>query len=531
MEVRTDSKDGALVTSPSDTIKAFQVQTQACKEQWIQQLRDNPDCLAAIEQQIDQHYRQGGGQLVASFLIQVTENPQMEENVQQVRQDAAIPLRAPQPRTLRVRLLCGLVLWVTTAYCAPRRTKATDPSEQLAGLYPELAAFGFGKGCSPALQYKVARIVALSPSIDVARKELRREGIVLDKKMVRRIAEQLGYQLLELRRRELFAWREGRLPAGNDFAGRRVAVQIDGGRVRLRENKKRRKNGKKKKKGARPKFDTPWREPKALIIFEFNEQGKMVKKERQPLIDGTLLGPDHLAELVAFHLHRLGVAQAESVVFISDGARWIWDRLEWIERRAGLDSSKTIHVLDFCHAAHHISLALAGLGYSLGVRRKTYVELRKLLHRSRYDEVVSKLTQRAKRQKLPEDHEVWTEIRYLERHGSEGHLRYATFRRRGLPCGSGAIESTIRRVINLRLKSNAIYWLEENAEAMFAIRALLLCDRWDETLGRARKTMARDRRIDWQWRAPDLTKLKADQPVLPPSPNTQENQYPMAVVR
>ena len=528
MEVRKDSKNGVLVTSPSDSIEAFQAQTQSCVEQWLQQIQDDPDRFADIEQQIDQHYRQGGGQLVASFLIQVTENPRMDENVQQVRQNATIPLRAAQPRTISIRLLCGLAFWVTTAYCAPRRTKATHPSEQLAGLYPELAALGFGKGCSPALQYKVARIVALSPSIEVAHKELRREGIVLDKKTVRRIAEQLGHQLLELRRRELFAWREGGLPAGNDFAGRRVAVQIDGGRVRLRENKKRRKNGK-KKKGARPKFDTPWREPKALIIFEFNEQGKMVKKERQPLIDGTLLGPDHLAELVAFHLHRLGVAKAESVVFISDGARWIWDRLEWIERRAGLDSSKTIHVLDFCHAAHHISLALAGLGYSSGIRRKTYVELRKLLHRSRYDEVVSKLTRRAKRQKLPEDHDVWTEIRYLERHGSEGHLRYATFRRRGLPCGSGAIESTIRRVINLRLKSNAIYWLEENAEAMFAIRALLLCDRWDETLGRVRKTMARDRRIDWQWRAPDLTKLKADETISPPSQNTREYQGQMNV--
>ena len=466
--------------------------------------------------------------MVASLLAKVTEYPQMVEHVQQVRQDAAIPLRAPQPRTLKVRLLCGLVLWVTTAYCAPRRTKATDPSEQLIGLYPELAAFGFGKGCSPALQYKVARIIALSPSIEVARKELRREGIVLDKKTVRRIAEQLGHQLLELRRRELFAWREGWLPAGNDFAGRRVAVQIDGGRVRLRENKKPKKKGK-RKKGTRQKFDTPWREPKALIIFEFNEQGKMVKKERQPLIDGTLLGPDHLAELVAFHLHRLGVAQAETVVFISDGARWIWDRLEWIEKRAGLDRSKTVYVLDFCHAAHHISLALSHLGYTPAVRRKRFVELRRLLHRSRYDEVVSKLTQRAKQQKLGKDHEVWREIRYLERHGSEGHLRYATFRRRGLPSGSGAIESTIRRVINQRLKSNATYWLMENAEGMFAIRALLLCDRWEETLGRVRQTMARDRRIDWRWRAPDLTKLKPDEPVSPPTQKTLEKQHEPAI--
>jgi hypothetical protein len=307
-----------------------------------------------------------------------------------------------------------------------------------------------------------------------------------------------------------------------------VAVQIDGGRVRLRENKGRKKN-QKRKKGSRSKFDTPWREPKVLIIFEFNEKGKMIKKERQPLIDGTLQGPDHLAELVAFHLHRLGVARAESVVFICDGARWIWDRLAWIEKRAGLDRSKTQHVLDFCHAAHHISLALSHLGYSTGVRRKRYVELRKLLHGSRYPEVVSKLTERANQQKLAEDHEVWTEIRYLERHGSEGHLRYATFRRRGFPSGSGAIESTIRRVINLRLKSNAIYWLAENAEGVFALRALLLCDRWEPTLQRLRGAMARDRSVAWQWDAPDLANVKTDEEVSPPAPQLQTNQQPPAL--
>ena len=528
MEVRTDSKHGAPVVSSAETIKAFRVETQARKAQWIQQLQDAPDRFAEIEQQIDQHYRQGAGQLVASLLVEVTSNRQMDEHVERIRRNSGIPLRVSEPRTVKIRLLCSLVLWITTSYCAPRRGKNRETTEQLAGLYPELAALGVGKGCSPALQSKVARIVALSPSIDVAWKELRREGIVLDKKAVRRIAEQLGLQLLELRHRELFAWREGCLPEGNDFVGRRVAVQIDGGRVRLRENKKRKKNSK-KKKGARPKFDTPWREPKVLIIFEFNEQGKMVKKHRQPLIDGTLLGPDNLAELVAFHLHRLGVAQAESVVFISDGARWIWDRLEWIERRAGLDSSKTVHVLDFCHAAHHISLALAALGLTGDARRQIYVRLRKLLKQSRYDEVVSELKKRAKRKKLKAKHEVWTEIRYLESHGAQGHLRYATFRRRGIPSGSGAIESTIRRVINLRLKSNAMYWLEENAEAMFTIRALLLCERWDETLSRVRQAMASDRRIHWRWTAPDLTKLNADETTSPPSAKTPEKQYKTAL--
>ena len=229
MQIRTESPNHAPVSSPTVTIEQFQQDTVAQADQWAEQLQNNPDKLADIEQQIDTHYRQGAGQLVASLLGQVTNSPQMEQHVQTVRENATLPLRSPQPRTLKIRLLCGLVLWVTTTYCAPRRTKNTDPTEQLVGLYPELAALGMGKGCSPALQYKVARLVALSSSIDAAHKELRREGIKLDKKTVRRIAEHLGQQLLELRRRELFAWRDGWLPAGNEFAGRRVAVQIDGG--------------------------------------------------------------------------------------------------------------------------------------------------------------------------------------------------------------------------------------------------------------------------------------------------------------
>jgi len=96
-------------------------------------------------------------------------------------------------------------------------------------------------------------------------------------------------------------------------------------------------------------------------------------------------------------------------------------------------------------------------------------------------------------------------------------LNYVTFRRRGIPCGSGAIESAIRRVINQRLKSNAMYWLQENAEAMFAVRATLLCDRWEETLTRVRHSMARDRRLAWRWNAPCTSaELNVNTDVHPP---------------
>ena len=87
-------------------------------------------------------------------------------------------------------------------------------------------------------------------------------------------------------------------------------------------------------------------------------------------------------------------------------------------------------------------------------------------------EVVLELSQLAK--DIPTGHEVWTELSYLERHGEAGHLDYARFRRRGVPIGSGAIESAIRRVINLRLKGNSISWKKENAEAMLVLRCLVL---------------------------------------------------------
>ena len=54
-------------------------------------------------------------------------------------------------------------------------------------------------------------------------------------------------------------------------------------------------------------------------IFVHDEHGRM-EKESRAVVDGTFLGPDAIAELVAMHLHRLGAAEAASVTFGSDGA-------------------------------------------------------------------------------------------------------------------------------------------------------------------------------------------------------------------
>ena len=355
-----------------------------------------------------------------------------------------------------------------------------------------MAAYRISEGSSPNVQAEVGRQVALLP-IEQARAELARHGLEADEKAVRRIANELGAQMLATRTRDLLRFRRGELPAGEEFQGKRIAAGIDGGRARVRTVIKKIRVGGKVKR--RP-FKVEWREPKLLILFETDEKGRMAKGCR-PIIDGTPRGPDALIELVAFHLHRLGAARAKVVTFTADGAPWIWARLDWVTARVGLEPARVVEVLDWCHAVHHLSLALQAAGLPQEERSERYARLRRSLKKGRSQDVIEELERLAAGQ--PEGAAVWREIGYLIRHSGAGRLRYDCSRCRGVPLGSGAIESTIRRVLNLRLKGTSLFWEESNAEAVIQLRAAVLSGRWEERLEQTREAMAKDRRTDWDW--------------------------------
>lgn len=414
---------------------------------------------------------------------------------------------------MTLRLLGGLVVWIRTLYCGPAARTGRGRRREGSGLYPELAVLGISEGSSPALASQVGRLAALLPSYERAQAELAERGVSLDIKAVHRIAGQLGAELLTTRTRDLERYRAGQLPAGKELAGKRVGVALDGGRTRIRTVIRKQK-GRGKGKKRRRRFRVEWREPKVFIIFTMDRNGRMQRGSR-PWIDGTFAGPNEVMELLVMHLHRLGAAAAAVVVFLADGAPWVWDRLDWVEQRVGLTARRTVRVLDCCHAVHHVSLALAALGLDDGERQRRYKQLRKWLRAGKISQVIAELTVGA--WNLPEDSPAWVAIAYLEKHQLAGHLDYDRFRRRGLPLGSGAIESAIRRVVNLRLKGNGLLWYEDNAEAMLVLRAAALTDRWQETLAHARASIASNRRLDWAWQSPDMpAELKAGVSIKPP---------------
>ncbi len=516
-DCHVDGPDSPPVRSVEEMVGQFQMELITALPGWKERLRLHPDQLGELEREVHATFSRGADLVAVGLVAVVMKQAAFDQACERTRDEFAYPLERGRQRSRKVRMLGGLMLWITSLYCAPRRGPKRDKGEKVPGVYVELAQFGFGKGCTPGLQSKVARQAALCPSYQFAQQELERDGVLLDTKTVRRIASQCGEGLLHLRTRELQQFREGTLPAGKELAGLRVSVQMDGGRTRLRDELHKvvpvpeatdgeglpdKDEPGRSRKRPRRTFAPQWREPKVATIFVHDEQGRMVKKS-QATVDGTFQGPDALAELVAMHLHRLGAAQARSITFAGDGGVWIWERIPAIIRLAGLIGVPIHEVLDCYHATHHIALALTALKLDEKKRWSLYRDYRTMLRNGQWRRVVEGLSNLAKDES--EGAQVWTEIAYLRKHGEADRLKYPTFRSMGVPLGSGAIESSIRRVVNLRLKGNAIYWREENAEAMMQVRAQVVTNRWDERMSALHRLHLKDRPTDWPWLPRDMS--------------------------
>jgi hypothetical protein len=514
---KMDGPEGKQIESVEEMIGRFTGELFGHTRQWEKELIEHPDSLEAIERQVHKVFARGADMMTAGLLAVAISGGFVEQAEQKTRKEFSRPLTKGRVRTVAVRLLGGMVLWMTTLYCPPKRKRFRQDDQPRVGLDVTLAQFGFGNGVSPGLESRVARKVALCPSIAFAHSELAREGVELDRKAVGRITYQCGEVMLALRAHRIEQLYRGELASSGELAGKRVSVQIDGGRMKIRgEMTVKAKAAQtfdddgfptedpagRSRKVAKRSYAADWREPKLVTIFVHDDEGKMGKKTKAT-IDGTLLGPDAIAEIVAMHLHRLGAAKAQSVCFVADGAPWIWDRVAAIIKLAKLEGVATYEILDCCHAVHHISLALAALSLSKQERRPLYLEHRTLLRNGQWRRVVEELE--SLQEEGTSNPELQTEISYLRRHGEAGRLRYVYFRSAGLPCGSGAIESSIRRVINLRLKSNAMFWKSENAESMLQVRSQVIPDQWEAAMASVnefRRTVARD---GYRWEARSMS--------------------------
>jgi hypothetical protein len=369
-------------------------------------------------------------------------------------------------RPVTVQFLGGVEVELMARYWCRREAA----SNQGKGSYFGLVLLGVCDRCSPALASEVAQLAAAMSSFEDAQARLRQMGVEMS---IQRIANVAYHFAQRARSRQLV---EGMGIEGS-LAGKRVVISVDGGRLRIRKNKR----GKKTKKG-RSRYHTDWREPKLLVIYVVDEKGR-IAHEFAPVMDGTLQGPDEVFRLLEFYLVQLGIGQAAEVLFIADGAKWIWQRVTRLWQRLGLEGVRCRELVDFYHVVQHVyALAALNTKWSASQRKRWATRQRRRLRRGELKAFIEEVERlcRGKRGK------GWSRERdYLVRNARAGRLDYAKARRAKMPIGSGTMESAVRRVVNMRLKGPGIFWHEEHAEQMLLLRTYYKSKHWQVLTNKA----------------------------------------------
>jgi hypothetical protein len=331
----------------------------------------SPDELETLEREIRQRTDRLGSLLVGYHLQQAMDSTALQAEQELLVHQWPKPLKNDGKVKVWVHTAQGLAVPVWVTYY--RRKGPRRAGKRYAGVYAGLVVLGIYDRCTPALAAEVSLLAAMLGSLQEAQDVLANRGVELDSKTVRLITYRYAARARLEQQIDQAAFED-------TVAGRRVVISSDGGRIRLRENKR----GLKTKKG-RQRYTGAWREPKVLIIYVVDAEGKR-DPSFAPVIDATLTGPDAVFALLRTYLQRLEITQADHILFIADGAPWIWKRVPRLLHALGLAVEQVHELLDFYHAVQRLGqVAALRKDWNARARARWRTQQRHLLLRGEVD--------------------------------------------------------------------------------------------------------------------------------------------------
>ena len=421
-------------------------------------LVNTPEELEVLERRIVKATDKLAGALVAQKVQASIDSKELKEEAGLLAKRYPKKMKNQGIRDVTVRPSRGEPFAVKTIYFSQKGKR----KKNRVGFYPGLILLGIHDHCTPLLASEVSLTTVVMSSFEEAETALADRGICLDVSTIRNITVRFAARAKAIQRGESYEF-------GETVDGRRVVISTDGGRIRIRKNKR----GPKTKKG-RNRYSTDWREPKLLIIYVVNNEGRMERKFC-PFIDGIMKGPDALFGLLRFYLSKLKLSTADQILFIADGARWIWRRVPQLLKDLGVCLKRAYELVDFYHAVEHLGkVAACRKSWSPGKRTKWVKKHKKLLKAGKIRQVTEAIKALCRGRSSKE---FRRERNYFLR--NQDRMNYHAIEGMALPIGSGVMESAIRRVVNLRLKGPAIYWHVGTAEAMLTLRSYFKAGRWN----------------------------------------------------
>jgi len=228
------------------------------------------------------------------------------------------------------------------------------------------------------------------------------------------------------------------------------------------------------RKGKQEDGTSKTREAKLGCVFtqtSTDDRGRPVRDPASTSFVGAIEDVHAFGPRIYDEALRRGLAHAQRVVILGDGALWI--------RGIAQDFfPQALHIVDLYHAREHVA-DLAKLLANGNTEKNFRSRFRwwALLDRG----LVEQILQEA-RLCIPSDptllEKITKEINYLNE--NRDRMRYKYFRSLGLFVGSGVIEAGCKSLVGLRLKQSGMHWSVRGANAILALRCVSLSARFED---------------------------------------------------
>ena len=373
-----------------------------------------------------------------------------------------VPGNASQPgekchagRARKIHTLFGPITVCRNYFYRPDSTTGRFPLDQALGLVHSF---------SPALVRLAARSAAKEGYQSASDDLLAQAGVSLDGRQIQRLVNLVAPRVAT------------QLEEGSNTETDPIPIlyaEVDGTGVPMVAEELEGRPGKQEDGSART------REVKLGAIFtqtKTDEEGLPVRDHASTTYVGSFESAPDFGSRIRAEGRRRGLGRAAKVVFIGDGAAWIWEL-------ARVNFPAAILILDLYHALERLHTLCAGLyGTDSPTAARMAHTWTAMLKNDQIGEVIAALRRRRNDLGPPPDDPLEKQIAYFERH--QDKMLYKTYRDQGLFYGSGVVEGGCKSVIGQRLKESGMFWTQAGATSVLNLRLALKGNRWDECWNR-----------------------------------------------
>ncbi len=163
--------------------------------------------------------------------------------------------------------------------------------------------------------------------------------------------------------------------------------------------------------------------------------------------------------------------RAQELIFVCDGAKWIWRLIEE-------NFPQTIQILDWYHAVEYLTPVAQALSSEKEQQAMWIATMKEHLWFSRTQTVIDCCLALANHTSASDP--ALKAATYFQ--NNLARMDYAHYRAQGYLIGSGTVESGCKQIGTMRLKRSGAQWLENGARLVAKARAVWLSGQWDEVV-------------------------------------------------